>query len=173
MGTTGLTRLKGTAAFEDKERNIFAAYESFTARLVARMGEHRDDDDDWLEQLRAGLEVLLDELARCPATTEALTRALPAIRPSAYAHYMALLERLAEFLGGGRRFVAEGEALPAEIEMLALGAAEAIVFDEIEAERTAQLPGLLPAILFSLLVPFLGPEAAAAEMNAAGAAVAL
>ena len=51
--------------------------------------------------------------------------------------------------------------------MLAVGAAEAIVFEEIEAGRAAQLPALAPAILFSLLVPFLGPEAASAEMQRA------
>jgi hypothetical protein len=33
------------------------------------------------------------------------------------------------------------------------------------ARRTAQLPALAPAILFSVLVPFLGPEAASAEMQ--------
>jgi hypothetical protein len=51
--------------------------------------------------------------------------------------------------------------------MLAVGAAEAIVFEEIEAGRAAQLPALAPAILFSVLVPFLGPEAASAEMQKA------
>ena len=52
--------------------------------------------------------------------------------------------------------------------MLAVGAAEAIVFEEIEAGRAARLPALGPAILFSILVPFLGPDGASAEMKTAG-----
>jgi hypothetical protein len=51
--------------------------------------------------------------------------------------------------------------------LLALGAAEAIVLEEVEAGRTEGLPALAPAILFSRLVPFLGPEEAAAEMRRA------
>jgi hypothetical protein len=58
-----------------------------------------------------------------------------------------------------------GAELPAEMELFAVGAAETILFEEIEAGRAAQLPALTPAILFSLLVPFLGPEAASAEMR--------
>jgi hypothetical protein len=54
------------------------------------------------------------------------------------------------------------------VEMLAVGAAEAIIFEEVEAGRAAQLPGLGPAILFSVLVPFLGPERASVEMERAG-----
>ena len=60
-----------------------------------------------------------------------------------------------------------GEELPAEVEMLAIGAAESIVYEEIEGGRIAELPALGPAILFSVLVPFLGPEAASAEMATA------
>ena len=46
-----------------------------------------------------------------------------------------------------------------------MGAAEAIVFEEIAAGRTEALPGLGASILFSLLVPFLGPAGAAAEIE--------
>jgi len=63
--------------------------------------------------------------------------------------------------------VGTGVELPREVEMFAVGAAEAIIFEEIEAGRAAQLPVLAPAILFSVLVPFVGPEAASAEMERA------
>lgn len=46
--------------------------------------------------------------------------------------------------------------------MLAIGAAEAIICEEIQAGRTAQLPAMAPTILVALLAPFLGNERALA-----------
>ena len=59
------------------------------------------------------------------------------------------------------------DGLPGEVETLAVGAAEAIIFVEVEAGRGSRLPSLMPSILFSLLVPFLGPDRAADEMRRA------
>ena len=56
--------------------------------------------------------------------------------------------------------------LPGEVELLAVGAAEAIVFEQIQAGRTARLGELGPEILFSVLVPFVGTAAASAAMEA-------
>jgi hypothetical protein len=49
--------------------------------------------------------------------------------------------------------------------MLATGAAEAIIFEEVESGRAESLPAMLPSLVFSLLVPFLGPAHATAEME--------
>jgi hypothetical protein len=52
---------------------------------------------------------------------------------------------------------------------MAVGGAEAIVFDEVVAGRVSGLPALLPDILFTLLVPYLGPEEAVEQMRRAQA----
>ena len=104
------------------------------------------------------------ELACRPGLARVLTRSFPAIGPAAHARYQAFVEGFAPLLEEGRELSGMGAELPAEVELLAAGAAEAIVFEEIEAGRVESLPALGPAILFSVLVPFLGPEAASAEM---------
>jgi hypothetical protein len=48
--------------------------------------------------------------------------------------------------------------------MLSVSAAEAIVIERIQAGMTATLPALGPEILFSVLVPFVGPVAATRAM---------
>jgi hypothetical protein len=53
------------------------------------------------------------------------------------------------------------------VELLAVGAAEAIIFGEVDAGRAGRLPQMLPEILFSVLVPFMGPDRAADEMRTA------
>jgi len=129
---------------------------------LARAGAGRHDNLD-----RAVGKDTRTNPAGAPAVAALLTRAFPALGPAARARYQEFVESFAPLLAGGRELAGTGAELPREVEMLAVGAAEAIVFEEVEAGRAAQLPGLGPAILFSVLVPFLGPEAASAEMQRA------
>jgi AcrR family transcriptional regulator len=155
------------AEFPDKEACLFAAYEQLTGRLTRRTSEGCGRGDGWPERVRRGLEALLDELASAPALARVAVRTFPAINPAARIRYQDFVANFAPLLREGRQLAKTGAELPGEVEMLAVGAAEAIVFEEIEAGRAEQLPALGPAILFSVLVPFLGPEAASAEMEKA------
>jgi hypothetical protein len=163
----GLEGEEWVAELLDKERCLFAAYEQLTERLARKTGEGCALGEDWPQRVRRGLEYLLEELASAPAVATLLIRGFPAISPAARARYQEFVESFAPLLSGGREQSEMGAELPAGVELFAVGAAEAIVFEEIEAGRTAQLPALAPAILFSLLVPFLGPEAASLEMQRA------
>ncbi len=152
------------AEFEDKDACLFAAYEQLTDRLVDDATGTCDPAAEWPERIRGGLKRVLGELAARPEMARVIAKSFPAIRPTAYRRYMAFLEAFTPFLEEGREFSGVAEELPGEVEMLAVGAAEAVIVVEIEAGRAAQLPSMLPAILFSLLVPFLGPDAASAAM---------
>jgi hypothetical protein len=166
----GLDGEQWLAELLDKDSCLFAAYAQLTERLARKTAEGCSLGEDWPQRVRCGLEALLEELAGAPAVAQLLIRAFPAIGPAARARYQEFVESFAPLLGGGRELAAAGAELPREVEMLAVGAAEAIVFEEIEAGRAAQLSALTPAILFSVLVPFLGPEAASAEMRKASEA---
>jgi AcrR family transcriptional regulator len=163
----GISKADFEAEFADKDACLFAAYEQLTERLARKTTEGCSLGEEWPQRVRCGLEALLEELAAQPPMARVAIRAFPSIGPEARARYQAFVESFAPLLGEGREFSGMDEELPAEVEMLAVGAAEAIVFEEIEAGRAAQLPALGPAILFSVLVPFLGPEAASAEMEKA------
>jgi len=160
----GLERGEWLAEFADVDACLFAAYEQLTGRLTAKAAAACAGEGAWPERVRAGLEALLAELACRPGLARVLTRSFPAIGPAAHARYQAFVEGFAPLLEEGRELSGMGAELPAEVELLAAGAAEAIVFEEIEAGRVESLPARGPAILFSVLVPFLGPEAASAEM---------
>jgi AcrR family transcriptional regulator len=153
------------AEFGDQDACLFAAYEQLTERLGRKTTESCGLGGEWPERVRGGLEALLQELASAPALARVAIRTFPAISPEARSRYQNFVEGFAPLLREGRKFSEMGAELPAEVEMLAVGAAEAIVFEEIEAGRVAQLPALGPAILFSVLTPFLGPEVASVEMT--------
>jgi AcrR family transcriptional regulator len=155
------------AEFDDKDGCLFAAYDLLTERLVEKATQECDPEVEWPERIRRGLAALLSEFAAQPEMARVLTRAFPSIRPSAYERYMSFQEAFVPFFAEGREFAGVAEELPGEVEMLAVGAAEAIVFEEVEAGRATRLPSMMPSILFSVLVPFLGPDQASVAMRSA------
>jgi AcrR family transcriptional regulator len=161
------------AEFGDLDACLDAAYDRLTARIdeEVRLGCARagapGDEPRWPDRVRAGLETLLAELADDPLRARTLIRTYPSLGQRAQPRYQAFVEGFAPLLAPGREFSGAARELPTNVELLAVGAAEAILFEEVAAERTAELPALLPSLLFSVMVPFLGPAAATAEMEKA------
>jgi len=166
----GITAGEFAAEYRDKDECLFAAYDRLTEAMVEKASVGCDSDEPWPERIRSGLERLLEEVAAQPLMAEVLTRAFPGIRPAAYERYVALLGRFVPFMHEGRDYSEVDEELPGEVELLAVGAAEAIIFGEVDAGRAERLPRMMPEILFSVLVPFMGPDRAADEMRSAAAA---
>ncbi len=57
------------------------------------------------------------------------------------------------------------EGLPPDTARFAIGGASAMIFDEIRAGRAPDLVRILPDLVFAVLMPYLGPEAAEEEMR--------
>jgi AcrR family transcriptional regulator len=163
----GISAAEFEAEFSGKDECLFAAYDSLTAMVVARTSADCDRADRWPDRVRVGLERLLSTVAAEPEIATALTRSFPGIRPAAYERYVDLLSRFVPFMREGREYSSVEEELPGEVELLAVGAAEAIIFGELDAGRAERLPEMMPEILFSVLVPFMGPDRAADEMRSA------
>jgi AcrR family transcriptional regulator len=164
-----VSRQQFDAEFGDKDGCLFAAYDALAERLLQRAASPCEGTDPWPRRVRAGLEGLLAELAAEPSLARALTKSFPSIRPATYRRYIEFLESFTPLLREGRSLAGNSAELPREMEMLAIGAAETIVVAEIDAGRAAQLPSMLQAILFSLLVPFVGPDEALAISREDGA----
>jgi hypothetical protein len=156
------------SSYDDLEGCVFAAYDELTARLDTAVRDAcraMDATSDWPQRVSAGLGALLEALAARPQMTRVLVRSFPSLGPRAQARSQAFLESFGPMLAEGRDASELGAELPGEVEMLATGAAEAIVFEEVESGRAEGLPTMLPSIVFSVLVPFIGPVRAGAEME--------
>jgi AcrR family transcriptional regulator len=167
LSEAGVSRADFEAEFGDRDACLFAAYAQLTERLARKTGEGCALGGEWPERVLLGLEALLEELTAAPAMARVAVQGFPAIGPEARARYQDFIEGFAPLLREGREFAEGGAELPNEVERLVIGAAEAIVFQEIVAGRAMQLGNLAPEILFLVLVPFLGREAASAEMRKA------
>jgi AcrR family transcriptional regulator len=157
--------------FPDKDACLVAAFDELTEQLRDAIGEGcATAFGDWPGRVAGGLWALLAQLSDRAEMAEALARTFPSIGAAAQGRYQAFVESLAPLLGEGRAFSGVAAELPGEVEILAVGAAEAIVFEQIRSGRTAQLRAMAPEILFSVLAPFIGSQAAAAEMEKARSA---
>ncbi len=165
----GVTAAEFRAEFTGKDDCLFSAYDRLTDQVVSRASSGCDGSEPWPDRVRVGLEALLGELAAEPEMARAITRSFPGIKPAAYKRYVDLLSRFVPFMREGREYSEVDEELPGEVELLAVGAAEAIIFAEVDAGRAERLPAMMPEILFSVLVPFMGPDRAADEMRSAAA----
>jgi AcrR family transcriptional regulator len=150
--------------FESREQCLFAAHDRLIDSLVAHVTRAFRRRGSWPLKIRRALAALLDAYAAEPEVARIATVEIPAAEPGARRRYRGALERFLPLFREGRRY-AESGILPADLELMAVGGAEAILHDEVIAGRTEELPALLPDILFAVLVPYVGPEAAAAEVQ--------
>jgi len=58
-------------------------------------------------------------------------------------------------------------ARPEQVSRVVVGAVAGIVFEEVIAGHTQELPRLLPELLYAVLVPYIGHDAALADMRRA------
>ncbi len=158
--------------FADKEACFMATFERGATLLQASVSTAYEQPDRWPVRIRRGLEVLLHLLAAEPAFANLAIVEMLAAGPRARERSRRLLE---DFL----RYFADAPAPPDQPRVPAI-AVEAIVagvfgllFTYVSTRRTAELPGMLPEITYFVLVPFLGPHAAAASAGLAEHAVSL
>lgn len=167
---SGVTRPAFYEHFPSKEKAFLDAYRHGQTVLVRMMeeaytGPHRS----WSDACRATLKVLLDVLAGVPAFATAAFVEIESVGSGAREARSALLERFAGF------FRAAPPTPPgvdrAELVATVVGGVYTTLHRHVAAGRVAELPNLLPSMVYFAVAPFAGPdEALRAQRSAAGAA---
>jgi len=161
----GVSRTTFYELYEDKEACFLAAYDNAVEVLVRRVMSAYDSKQGWPDQAAAGLAALLDVLAEEPALARLSLVDIGNAGPAAQRRYRAAMQRLTPLFEEGRDFAPGGRNLPANTSRMAIGGVTGLVSDELVAGRAKQLPGLLSDVLFATLVPYIGPDAAAREVE--------
>jgi AcrR family transcriptional regulator len=153
--------------FESKDECLFAAYEKVLDALVEYVSRAYEGDGPWPLRIRRAMQACLEACSAEPEVARMTTVDAPAARPEAQHRYRDALERFVPLFVEGREYAANAVHLPRDLERMAVGGAETIIFDEVVAGRARELTAKLPDILFTVLAPYIGPEAAAAEVRRA------
>jgi AcrR family transcriptional regulator len=164
-GKAGVSRTTFYELFEDKEDCFLAAYDNAVEALVRRVVRAYESKGGWPERAGAGLTALLEALAEEPALARLSLVDIGNAGPVAQRRYRAAIQRLTPLFEEGRDFAPGGRSLPANTSRMAIGGVTGLISDELVAGRAKQLPGLISDVLFATLVPYIGPDAAAREVE--------
>jgi AcrR family transcriptional regulator len=158
----GVSRRTFYEHFKNKHDAFIAAYDMVVSQLLTGVRIAYDGEDTFGERLRAGLTAFLGFIAREPAfarmcIVEALAAGPEAVkrRNEAIASFTKLIYENARELGT----TLEPPALTGET---IVGGIYEVVYSRIVNGEVRNLPTLLPDLLYSALLPYVGLEAAAA-----------
>lgn len=170
VAQAGVSRTTFYDEFTNKDECMYAAYDRVIEVLVRYVASAYESEGTWSAKVRQGLDAFLRALAAEPEVARMAMVEVPGAGPEAHRRYRDAIERFQPFFEEGRNYAERGDELPKDVELMAVGGAEAIIFDEVIAGRVSRLPAMLPDILFAVLVPYVGPDEAAEEMRRAAAA---
>jgi AcrR family transcriptional regulator len=152
--------------FDDKESCFLEAFAAVNDVVVAHVsGAYlAAEGEPWPRRIAAALRAMV-ELLSAEADIARLTMVEgTAAGESARRVYGDALARFAPFLEEGREYAGHND-LPPDTARFAIGAGTSMIFDEIRAGRGADLERILPDLVFAVLMPYLGPADAEAEMR--------
>jgi AcrR family transcriptional regulator len=152
--------------FKDKEACYRGVVDSFREEAEAAIGEAFSAGKEWSEGLRDAVAALLEMMAERPdfakmAFLEGVAAGISAGERSAGE------EVLASLLQRGKEAAPGRPAVPAAAGRAALGGAQALVVDQMIAERTERMDELLPEMVYIVLLPYLGQEEAVRQSRLA------
>jgi AcrR family transcriptional regulator len=163
----GVSRASFEELFDDKATCFLEAYDAVIDVLVAHVTAAFEAvaEEPWPAQVAAALSALVELLAAEADVARMVMVEVTAAGDEARERYRAALGRFTPFLEQGRSYSGQGEALPPDTARFAVGGATSLVFDEVRAGRGPEVRRILPDLVFAVLMPYLGPEAAEEEMR--------
>jgi AcrR family transcriptional regulator len=155
--------------FEDKHDCFLAAYQTMVDQVFGEIVANCDGEAAWTTRMTAGLTALVDRFADDPELARTAVVEVAAAGAEARQLHTDAIARFTRYLDAGRELVPDKQ-LPENISLMSAGAVSGLIFDELLAGRADRLPDRLPDLLFAMLVPYVGPQAATAEMRKLSAA---
>ena len=145
--------------FPNKRACFDAALDSCLEALRIAAVESHDPSDTPAEALRKAAATTLGMLGARPAMAQLVMGDALTIEPAIVERYRNLVIPTAEAIwkdaGGAEQRYADPN--------LAFGRAQVLVFNQIAAGRTEQLPELLPEVVYVALLPYAGHDEAARQ----------
>jgi AcrR family transcriptional regulator len=153
--------------FEGKAGCFLEAYDAVFDVVVAHMTSAFEaaGGEPWPERIVVALSALVGLLSIEADIARLAMVEVTAVGDDVRSRYRAALSRFTPFLEEGREYSGRGEELPADTARFAIGGATSMIFDEVRAGRGPELKRILPDLVFTVLMPYIGPEAAEDEMR--------
>ena len=163
LSAAGLYRQAFYDSFRDKEDCYLQAIDAGSAWVELAMRDAAAGETTWRGGLRGALSGLLTFLDERPAVGRALLVEVHAAGPRAVGKRTEALERAAAMMDLAR--AESGAAAPAISAEAVVAGILAVLHTRLSGVQSARLHRLLPELMYLAVLPFFGPDAAAAEMR--------
>lgn len=164
IADTGLYRQAFYDSFAGKEDCYLQAIEAGCAWIELAMREAAErEEETWRGQLRGALFGLLDFLDGNPAVGKALLVEVHAAGPRAVEKRTEMMERAVAMVDKARE-ESDGIAPAISAEAVVAGIL-AVLHTRLAASQTNGFVELLPELMYLAVLPYFGPDEAAAEMR--------
>jgi AcrR family transcriptional regulator len=155
--------------FSSKEECFLAAFDETMEAAAEVFDELLDDEQDWVDQIAAGLEITLEMIVKEPARARLCIVEAQAAGGESLARYQGMLEKLAPKLREGRIHNPRASRLPDGLEPAVVGGLAWLVHQRLLADQVDEIKGLLPEMLQVTLTPYVGEVEAGRAADAAQA----
>jgi AcrR family transcriptional regulator len=160
VGYASISRATFYKHFTNKRECFDATTELFLAELTSAAEDARAQlEEKSAAAIRNALKAVLELLAAKPDHAQLLLLEAPNVDPEIVRRYRAqiLLALQAQYQAG------KGPRQASANPDLAFGRAKVLITDYVAAGKAAQLPALLPELVYIALLPYLGQDLALAE----------
>lgn len=159
--TSGVSRRTFYDNFRGKEDVYLAAYDKITEQLLTRVAEAYEAADGLVAKVRDSLASFLDFVAEEPAFADMCIVEVMAAGPKAIERRNHTMAAFAELIDQAAAAELPKSKLPPSLTAETLvGGIYEVVYARVLQGHGDELPGLLPDLLFSVLLPYLGRETA-------------
>lgn len=166
ISKAGLSRRTFYDFYKGKEQAFLLAYDDVSRQLRERIAQDVSLEGGFAERIRDALAAFLRFFAERPAYADVCIVEVLAAGPAAIERRNGVMRWLAELLLQSVDELLPKRGRPPELAAETLiGGVYEVVYSRVLAGHAEELPVLLPDLLYSLLLPYLGPEVAATEMR--------
>jgi AcrR family transcriptional regulator len=151
--------------FEDREACFLALFERTVAQATSAAVEACDGAQAWRNQVRSGLASLLGFLDAEPQLASIAVVDALGTGPRVLARRAQVLDLLATVVADGRLEATVGNEPPALTADVAVGGAFSVIHTRLLDGDSGPLLALLDPLMSTIVAPYLGPEAAAQELD--------
>jgi AcrR family transcriptional regulator len=164
--TSGVSRRTFYDNFRGKEDVYLAAFDAVTGQLLERVGTAFAEADGLVAKTRAALATFLDFIADEPTFADMCIVEVMAAGPKAVERRNRTMTAFAEMIEQAAAAELPKSKLPPSLTAETLvGGIYEVVYSRVLQGRGDELPALLPDLLFSVLLPYVGRETAASLLK--------
>lgn len=162
ISRAGVSRRTFYEHFKNKHEAYLAAYDEVTARLVRRVVTAVEAEEGFVARTEAGLAALLSFLAADPAVARMCVVEVMAAGPDAIERRAESVRAFAALVDRHARELLD-EHVPLLTAETIVGGIYEVVYARVLRGETATLPELLPDLVYSASLPYVGQATALAE----------